>query len=139
MIRTYTDLKALKTWEERIRYLKLDGVVGGETFGFDRYLNQMFYRSTEWKRVRRDIIIRDKGTDLGIDDREIVGKIYVHHMNPLEVKDIVDSTDYLLNPDFLICCSKATHDYIHYGVKSNVPRVVTERSPFDTSPWRKQK
>lgn len=139
MIRTYTDLKALKTWEERIRYLKLDGVVGGETFGFDRYLNQMFYRSTEWKRVRRDIIIRDKGTDLGIDDREIVGKIYVHHMNPLEVKDIVDSTDYLLNPEFLICCSKATHDYIHYGVKSNVPRVVTERSPFDTSPWRKQK
>lgn len=139
MIRTYTDLKALKTWEERIRYLKLDGVVGGETFGFDRYLNQMFYRSTEWKRVRRDIIIRDEGTDLGIDDREIVGKIYVHHMNPLEVKDIVDSTDYLLNPEFLICCSKATHDYIHYGVKSNVPRVVTERSPFDTSPWRKQK
>ncbi len=139
MIRTYTDLKALKTWEERIRYLKLDGVVGGETFGFDRYLNQMFYRSTEWKRVRRDIIIRDKGTDLGIDDREIVGKIYVHHMNPLEVKDIVDSTDYLLNPEFLICCSKATHDYIHYGVKSNVPKVVTERSPFDTSPWRKQK
>jgi hypothetical protein len=139
MIRTYTDLKALKTWEERIKYLKLDGVVGGETFGFDRYLNQMFYRSTEWKRVRRDIIIRDKGTDLGIDDREIVGKIYVHHMNPLEVKDIVDSTDYLLNPEFLICCSKATHDYIHYGVKSNVPKVVTERSPFDTSPWRKQK
>lgn len=139
MIRTYTDLKALKTWEERIRYLKLDGVVGGETFGFDRYLNQMFYRSTEWKRVRRDIIIRDKGTDLGIDDREIVGKIYIHHMNPLEVKDIVDSTDYLLNPEFLICCSKATHDYIHYGVKSNVPKVVTERSPFDTSPWRKQK
>ena len=139
MIRTYTDLKALKTWEERIRYLKLDGVVGGETFGFDRYLNQMFYRSTEWKRVRRDIIIRDEGTDLGIDDREIVGKIYVHHMNPLEVKDIVDSTDYLLNPEFLICCSKATHDYIHYGVKSNVPRVVTERSSFDTSPWRKQK
>lgn len=139
MIRTYTDLKALKTWEERIRYLKLDGVVGGETFGFDRYLNQMFYRSTEWKRVRRDIIIRDKGTDLGIDDRQIVGKIYVHHMNPLEVKDIVDSTDYLLNPEFLICCSKATHDYIHYGVKSNVPKVVTERSPFDTSPWRKQK
>ena len=139
MIRTYTDLKALKTWEERIKYLKLDGVVGGETFGFDRYLNQMFYRSTEWKRVRRDIIIRDKGTDLGIDDREIVGKIYVHHMNPLEVKDIVDSTDYLLNPEFLICCSKATHNYIHYGVKSNVPKVVTERSPFDTSPWRKQK
>lgn len=139
MIRTYTDLKALKTWEERIRYLKLDGVVGGETFGFDRYLNQMFYRSTEWKRVRRDIIIRDKGTDLGIDDREIAGKIYIHHMNPLEVKDIVDSTDYLLNPEFLICCSKATHDYIHYGVKSNVPKVVTERSPFDTSPWRKQK
>ena len=139
MIRTYTDLKALKTWDERIKYLKLDGVVGGETFGFDRYLNQMFYRSTEWKRVRRDIIIRDKGTDLGIDDREIVGKIYVHHMNPLEVKDIVDSTDYLLNPEFLICCSKETHNYIHYGIVPNLPKIVTERSPFDTAPWRKLK
>lgn len=139
MIRTYTDLKALKTWEERIKYLKLDGVVGVETFGFDRYLNQMFYRSTEWKRVRRDIIIRDKGTDLGIDGREIVGQIYVHHMNPLEVRDIADSTDYLLNPEFLICCSKKTHNYIHYGIVPNMPKIVTERSPFDTAPWRKLK
>lgn len=139
MIRTYSDLKCLKTWEERIKYLKLDGVVGGETFGFDRYLNQMFYRSVEWKRARRDIIIRDNGTDLGIDSREITGKIYVHHMNPLAIKDIVDATDYLLNPEFLICCSKETHNYIHYGVVSNVPKIVTERSPFDTAPWRKLK
>lgn len=139
MILTYSNLKALTTWEERVEYLKLDGVIGSETFGFDRYLNQMFYRSIEWKRVRREIIIRDNGMDLGISGREIVGKVYVHHMNPLQVEDIVNSTEYLLNPEFLICCSKATHDYIHYGVKSNVPKVVTERSPFDTSPWRKQK
>lgn len=139
MILTYSNLKALTTWGERVEYLKLDGVIGSETFGFDRYLNQMFYRSIEWKRVRREIIIRDNGMDLGISEREIVGKVYVHHMNPLQVEDIVNSTEYLLNPEFLICCSKATHNYIHYGVKSNVPKVVTERSPFDTSPWRKQK
>lgn len=137
MILTYSNLKALTTWEERVEYLKLDGVIGRETFGFDRYLNQMFYGSIEWKRVRREIIIRDNGMDLGISEREIAGKVYVHHMNPLQVEDIVNSTEYLLNPEFLICCSKATHNYIHYGVKSNVPKVVTERSPFDTSPWRK--
>lgn len=139
MIRTYSDLKVLQTWEERIEYLKLDGIVGGETFGFDRYLNQMFYRSNEWKRARRNIILRDNGMDLGIDEREIAGKIYVHHMNPLQVKDIVHATEYLLNPEFLICCSEATHKYIHYGVKTNMPEIVTERSPFDTSPWRKLK
>ena len=138
-IRNYTELSRLRTFQERFDYLVLNGVIFNQTFGDNRYLNQNFYRSREWRQARNRVIERDNACDLGIIGRDIRDKIYVHHMNPLEVKDIVDSTDYLLNPEFLICCSKATHDYIHYGVKSNVPKVVTERSPFDTSPWRKQK
>lgn len=138
-ILTYNELILLGTWEERLEYLKLDSSVGNTTFGYDRYLNQLFYRSKEWRSIRRDIIVRDRGFDLGVEDRLIVGKICVHHMNPLKVSDIVDSTEYLLNPDFLICCSEETHKYIHYGIKRDMPKTVVERAPFDTCPWRKSK
>ncbi len=134
---TYCELKRIQNWGERCEYLKLNGSVGKDTFGFDRYLNQMFYRSAEWKRVRREIILRDNGADLGVAGYDIPGKIFVHHMNPLKVEDIVNSTDYLLNPEFLICCSKDTHDYIHYGVKREMPVVALERTRYDTCPWRR--
>ncbi len=134
---TYCELKRIQNWEERREYLKLNGSVGKDTFGFDRYLNQMFYRSAEWKRVRRQIILRDNGTDLGVAGYDIPGKIFVHHMNPLKVDDIVNSSDYLINPEFLICCSKDTHDYIHYGVKRKMPAVALERTRYDTCPWRR--
>ena len=114
-IRTYSELIRLPTFEERFRYLKLDGLVGKDTFGFDRYLNQEFYRSKEWKEVRDFVIVRDNGCDLGMDGYEIVGRIYIHHMNPITVNDIVHSSDFLLNPDYLICVSHNTHNAVHYG------------------------
>ena len=103
MIRTYSELSQLASFKERFAYLQLDGAVGSETFGFDRWLNQRFYRSQEWKRLRDEIIIRDNGCDLGIEGFEIHGRIYIHHMNPILQKDILDQTDLLLNPNFLIC------------------------------------
>lgn len=136
MIRTYQHLQALPTFEERFRYLKLDGKVGKETFGFDRYFNQKFYRSTEWKQIRNYVIARDQGCDLAIFDRQILGRIYVHHMNPISLDDIKDVTDYLLNPEYLVCVSKETHDAIHYGDGSLlISTKLTERSPGDTKLW----
>lgn len=135
-IKTYSELITLPTFEERFRYLKLDGVVGKSTFGFDRYLNQRFYTSKEWKKIRNEIILRDNGLDLGIDDHVIVGKIYIHHMNPIMAKDIVDQTRYLLDPEFLICVSHITHNAIHYGDESLLPQSLIERRPNDTCPWK---
>ena len=114
-IRTYTELMKLKTFKERFEYLKLSGVVGQDTFGYDRYLNQQFYKSKAWKRIRDQVIIRDNGCDLGIEDRDINSRIYVHHMNPITKSDILNMTDMLLDPEYLICVSKNTHDAIHYG------------------------
>lgn len=136
-IRTYSELIRLPTFEERFRYLKLDGLVGKDTFGFDRYLNQEFYRSKEWKEVRDFVIVRDNGCDLGMDGYEIVGRIYIHHMNPITVNDIVHSSDFLLNPDYLICVSHNTHNAVHYGDEDLLVTVPVERRKNDTCPWRR--
>ena len=136
IIRTYSALITLPSFEERYRYLKLDGSVGKETFGFDRYLNQDFYRSKEWEHIRDEIIVRDFGCDLGVRDREIQTRIYVHHMNPISVKDITNATEFLLNPDYLICTSHSTHNAIHYGDESLLVIAPVERRKNDTCPWR---
>lgn len=137
-IKTYTELSQLQTFEERFEYLKLHGKVGEDTFGFDRYLNQQLYKSPEWKRVRNEVILRDNACDLGLDDYDIFGTVYVHHMNPLTSRDIIDSTDFLLNPEYLICVSLDTHNAIHYGSMDypNTKKIVTRR-PNDHAPWRK--
>ena len=135
-IRMYSQLKQLQTFEERYDYLKLGGVVGEDTFGFDRYLNQNFYRSREWKRVRDEVIMRDNGCDLGIDGHEIRGKILIHHMNPITSEDIHRVSDYLLNPEYLICVTHRTHNAIHYGDESLIVTAPIERTQNDTCPWR---
>lgn len=137
MIRTYKELSQLKTFEERFNYLKLDGIVGEDTFGFDRYLNQMFYRSMDWRSIRDKVIIRDNGCDLGVEGYDIRGqKVYVHHMNPLRRNDIVNATEYLLNPDYLITVTFQTHNAIHYGDETILPFVPVERYANDTCPWK---
>ena len=136
-IRTYSQLKQLQTFEERYDYLKLGGVVGEDTFGFDRYMNQNFYRSREWKRVRDEVIMRDNGCDLGIDGHEIRGKILIHHMNPITSEDIHRVSDYLLNPEYLICVTHRTHNAIHYGDESLIVTAPIERTQNDTCPWRR--
>lgn len=136
LIRTYTELIQFKTFEERYEYLRLGGIVGQDTFGFDRYLNQRFYRSPEWKQIRRDVIIRDEGRDLAMEGYELYKGIYVHHMNPITVKDLVDVTDWLLNPEYLVCVSKRTHDAIHFGDKSLLPELPKERTLNDMCPWK---
>ena len=137
-IKTYSEIITFPTFEERYRYLKLDGVVGEDTFGFDRYLNQEFYqRDQEWKRIRDFVIIRDQGCDLGVEGREIRGKILVHHMNPITKDDILKRSKFLLNPEYLICTLKSTHDAIHYGDENLLMKGPVERKPNDTCPWRK--
>ena len=136
-IRTYSELILIPTFEKRYEYLKLNGKIGEDTFGYDRYINQRFYSSPEWKRIRNQIIIRDNGCDLAIGDREIFGRIYVHHMNPITVDDLVNKSEYLLNPEYLICVSKNTHDAIHYGDKDLLCLGFTDRKRNDTCPWIK--
>lgn len=136
-IKTYSELAKLPTFKERFNYLKLDGRVGEETFGFDRYLNQMFYKSPEWLEVRDQVIIRDQGCDLGLEDRRIYGRILIHHMNPITKSDILDRSDLLLNPEYLITTVKATHDAIHYGNISSLDEDYVPRSRNDTCPWKK--
>lgn len=136
-IRTYTELMKLQTFEERFRYLKLVARVGQETFGFDRYLNQQFYHSQEWKSIRNQIIIRDNACDLAIPDRELSKGIIIHHMNPITKDDLIHQSDFLLNPDYLICVSKKTHSAIHYGDESLLFERAIERSKNDTCPWRR--
>ena len=136
MVRTYSELIKIPTFLERFKYLKLNGRVGVDTFGFDRYLNQTFYRSYEWKRLRNDIIVRDMGCDLGLEGYDIFDKILVHHMNPIGPDDIIHRSDYLLDPEFLICTSKLTHDAIHYGDEQILYQEPVTRTPGDTCPWR---
>lgn len=136
-IRTYSELIKLQTFEERFQYLQLNGRVGEETFGFDRYLNQKFYNDPEWLRIRDQVIIRDNGCDLAMPDREIKTRILVHHMNPINKEDILRRSDFLLNPEYLICTIKATHDAIHYGDESKLIIMPPERRPNDTCPWRR--
>ena len=128
----------LPTFEERYEYLKIGGRVGEETFGFDRYLNQMFYKTDEWKSVRNYVITRDGGCDLGILDREIRGeKVMVHHMNPITKEDILNRSEYLLNPEYLITTVKNTHDAIHYGDSELLIKDPIVRSKNDTCPWKR--
>lgn len=136
IIRTYNELILLPTFEERFEYLKLSGRVGEETFGFDRWINQKFYRSAEWKHLRDQVIIRDNGCDLGVEGREIYGKILIHHMNPISKKDILERTDLLLNPMYLISVTKQTHDAIHYSDDSILMKDPIVRNRNDTCPWR---
>lgn len=135
MVRCYTELKQIPTFEGRFEYLKLGGQVAEETFGFDRWVNQRFYKSPEWLKVRRDVIIRDEGRDLGVEGHELQNGIYIHHMNPITVKDIELVRDIVLNPEYLICVSFNTHNAIHYGDKNLLPKLIV-RSPNDTCPWK---
>lgn len=136
-IKTYSELIMLPTFEERYRYLRLQGIVGEDTFGFDRYINQKFYRSVEWKRIRDYVIVRDNGCDLGIEDRMIHGRILIHHMNPIRQRDILDATDVLLNPEYLICVSHDTHNAIHYGDENLLVKDPIVRTKNDTCPWKR--
>lgn len=139
LIRTYTELIQIPTFLERFRYLKLGGAVGEETFGWERYINQKFYTSYEWRRFRRDIIVRDHGCDLGIDGHEYGADelIFIHHMNPIDTKDILNQTEFLMNPEYVISCRLDTHNAIHYGDESLIlPYELTVRSPNDTCPWK---
>lgn len=136
MIRTYSDLKRLEFFIDRFNYLKLNGSVGSETFGFDRYLNQALYRSQEWRNVRREIIRRDNACDLGIEDHDIYDRIIIHHMNPLTPEQIEDADQSIFDPEFLICTSTLTHKAIHFSDESLLPKGLIERRPNDTCPWK---
>lgn len=138
MIRTYTELSKLKTFEERFEYLRLDGEVGKETFGFDRIFNQQFYRSVEWKRVRDQVIIRDCGCDLGVPGHEIYGqRILIHHMNPISLEDLERRSEILMNPEYLITTIHNTHQAIHYGDADLLIKLPRERTKNDTCPWKR--
>lgn len=136
MIRTYRELSRLKTFEERYNYLKLAGTIGVTTFGYDRYLNQILYTSREWKKARDIVIVRDEGCDLGMEDYEIQRGIWIHHMNPLTPEDIESGSPDILDPEFLISTSRRTHDAIHYGDISLLPKQHIDRRQNDTCPWR---
>ena len=138
ILKTYSELSKLKTFEDRFRYLRLDGIVGEETFGFDRYLNQILYQSKEWKQCRRDIIIRDNGCDLGCEGFEVRGRILIHHINPITVDDIVNRNPKVFDPENLILTSHNTHQAIHYGNEDLLVTAPIERSKNDTSPWRRK-
>ena len=138
MLRTYTELSKLKTFEERFEYLRLDGQVGKETFGFDRIFNQTFYRSVEWRRVRDQVIIRDRGCDLGIPGHEIYGqRILIHHMNPISLEDLERRSEILMNPEYLVTTIHNTHQAIHYGDEDLLIKLPRERTKNDTCPWKR--
>lgn len=134
-IRTYSELTRYDDFLERFRYLVLPGSVGVKTFGFDRHVNQHFYRSTEWRQVRQHVIARDLGCDLGVPDYEIYDRILIHHMNPMTANDIVDGNASIIDPEFLICVTHKTHNAIHFGDESQLPRLTVERAPGDTKLW----
>lgn len=134
-IRTYVELRQLETFEDRYHYLKMGGVTGEATFGFDRWINQRFYKSREWRRARDHVIVRDNGCDLGIPGFEIYTDLLVHHMNPISLDDIEHSTEWLLDPNFLITTSLTTHNAIHYGDESLLPRGPIVRKAGDTTLW----
>lgn len=136
MNRTYSELIRIPTFKERYDYLRIGGKVGAETFGYDRYLNQILYTSNRWRRTRRNIIIRDNGCDLGIEGFDIYGSIYVHHINPITKKDVEMQRSWIFNPEYLICSSFDTHNAIHYGDESLLPQLPVERRKNDTCPWR---
>lgn len=134
-IRTYSELSRLSSFEDRFEYLKLSGQVGVATFGFDRYINQSFYTSRQWRQVRDKIIARDLGLDLGADGHEIYDKVIIHHMNPMAPEDIIHGDEDILDPEYLISTSHRTHNAIHYGDSSLLPKPLVERRPGDTRLW----
>lgn len=136
MMRTYSELIKLSSFEERFDYLKLNGAVAQETFGGHRWLNQIFYQTPEWKAARRRVLIRDNGCDLGCEDWPIFGKVYVHHMNPITKDDILARSPMLFDPENLICCSDTTHKAITLGDLNLLPKRYEERAPGDTCPWK---
>ena len=135
-MRTYTELIQYPDFEDRFAYLKLDGRVAQDTFGWDRWVNQQFYHTSEWKRVRDQVIVRDLGYDLASRGHEISGMILIHHMNPIKLEDLMERPEYVLDPEFLVCVSKATHNAIHYGNKDLLPSPMIQRSRNDTCPWK---
>jgi len=135
MMFTYTEMCKRTTLLARFRYLQLGGELGAATFGFDRHLNQAFYASHEWKRVRDIVIIRDNGCDLGLPEHPIIDRVLVHHMNPIKVQDLVDFNEAILDPEYLICVSTSTHNAIHFGDERQLPRPFVERQPGDTNLW----
>lgn len=134
-IRSYSEVRLFNTIDERYEYLKLMGTVGKRTFGWDRHYNQRFYHSSEWRKIRDQVIIRDDGCDLGIPGFEIGGKILIHHMNPIWIDDLLSHNSVILDPEFLICVSDRTHQAIHYGDRSLLPQVPSPRYPGDTKLW----
>ena len=136
LIRRYSELRHLETLEDRYHYLRIRGTLGETTFGFDRYINQLFYKSREWQTVRDQVITRDNGCDLGVPGYEIHSGLLVHHMNPISLPDIIEREDWILDPEFLITTSLQTHNAIHYGDESLLPRGPIVRTPGDTTLWR---
>ena len=137
IIKTYSEAIAIPSFKERYEYLKLGGIVGRETFGFDRYLNQTLYRSAEWKRFRRDMILRDNGMDLAFDGYEIVGKVLLHHINPITIDDVLNRDPKIFDPENVICTSLDTHNAIHYGDASLLMSEPIIRTKNDTCPWKR--
>lgn len=136
-IRTYQELRTLTTFEDRLEYLRLKGSVGKDTFGFDRYFNQKFYKSKEWKQIRNHVIARDLGCDLGVEGYDILGeRVLIHHMNPISLEDLEKHTDQLLDPNYLITVTHRTHNMIHYGINDKRFPEQVERRPNDTCPWK---
>ena len=135
LTRCYAELIQLESFDDRFEYLKLGGEVGEITFGFDRHINQTFYRSHEWQNIRQHVIARDNGCDLGVEGYEIHTELLIHHVNPIGIDDILNNEDWVLNPEFLITTTKDTHNAIHYGGRIAYPKVVAERSPNDTKLW----
>jgi hypothetical protein len=138
MTRCYSELQELPTFEQRYQYLALNGTVGRSTFGFDRWVNQRFYRSRDWRRIRYAVILRDQGCDLGIDGYEISRNLVIHHMNPMGVDEIVHGDEEILDPEFLITTTHNTHNAIHYGDESLLPKPHVERRPGDTQLWSRR-
>ena len=136
-IRTYKELVSIDNYLDRYKYLKLGGAVGQETFGFERYLNQKFYRTDEWRKVRDYVIVRDNGCDMAFNGREIHSRILIHHLNPVMPNDILERQSWILDPEFLVCVCKQTHDAIHYGDESLLLLDPVIRTKNDTCPWRK--
>ena len=135
-MRTYTELSKLRTFDERYEYLRLDSQIGIATFGNERYLNQVFYKSSIWQEIRRIVILRDNGLDLGCDGYDIGGKIIVHHLNPISIQDVLDRNPDIFNPDLLISCSHETHNAIHYGTRNSMAPPLVDRTLNDTCLWR---
>ena len=136
-IKNYSELSKLKTFNERFNYLKLDGVVGEETFGYDRILNQLLYKSKKWRKVRDEVLIRDNGGDLGLEDYPINGRAIIHHMNPITVEDVLNNKPEIFDPEYLVTVSNSTHNAIHFSNENNLQKDPIERTQNDTCLWRK--